>query len=79
MSTRKVRASEADAKIKVLKKRLIEMNNDLKTVHPLYKISKSGRRESILIQSIDSIKKEIKLVSDIKKKNESEKQHKNAS
>jgi hypothetical protein len=56
---RPVRKSEIEGKLKTLKEQLADYKADLKSVHPQFKISKKGNRESNIIATIAKLEREI--------------------
>ena len=66
---RPVRNNEVESKLKTLKEQLAEYKAELKTVHPVFKISKGGKRLSNISATIQKLEREI----DVLKKREKEK------
>lgn len=56
---RPVRNNEVESKLKTLKEQLAEYKAELKTVHPVFKISKGGRRLSNITATIQKLEREI--------------------
>ena len=59
---RPVRNNEVESKLNTLKTQLAEYKAELKTVHPTFKISKSGKRGSNIIATISKLEKEIEIL-----------------
>jgi hypothetical protein len=56
---RPVRNNEIAGKLRTLKDQLAEYKEELKTVHPTFKISKNGKRLSNINATIAKIEREI--------------------
>ncbi len=56
---RPVRNNEVAGKLRTLKDQLAEYKEELKTVHPTFKISKNGKRLSNINATIAKIEREI--------------------
>ena len=59
---RPVRNNEVESKLNTLKGQLAEYKAELKTVHPTFNISKSGKRGSNIIATISKLEKEIEIL-----------------
>lgn len=59
---RPIRDNELIPKLRVLSSLLESKENDIKTVHPVYLITKGGNRKSTLEREITSIKIEIQII-----------------
>ncbi|MGN6542277.1 MAG: hypothetical protein ACTHKY_15820 [Ginsengibacter sp.] len=64
---RPVRNNEVAGKLRTLKDQLAEYKEELKTVHPTFKISKNGKRLSNINATIQKIEREIE---ELKKRGE---------
>jgi septal ring factor EnvC (AmiA/AmiB activator) len=64
---RPVRNNEVAGKLRTLKDQLAEYKEELKTVHPTFKISKNGKRLSNINATIQKIEREIE---ELKKRDE---------
>jgi uncharacterized protein Yka (UPF0111/DUF47 family) len=56
---RPVRNNEVAGKLKTLKEQLAEYKEELKTVHPTFKISKNGKRLTNINGTIAKLEREI--------------------
>jgi septal ring factor EnvC (AmiA/AmiB activator) len=64
---RPVRNNEVAGKLRTLKDQLAEYKEELKTVHPTFKISKNGKRLSNINATIQKLEREIE---ELKKRGE---------
>lgn len=64
---RPVRNNEVAGKLRTLKDQLAEYKEELKSVHPTFKISKNGKRLSNINATIQKIEREIE---ELKKRGE---------
>ncbi len=56
---RAIRKTEIAAKLKTLKEQLEEYKDELKTVHPTFKISKKGKRLDNITATITKLERDI--------------------